>query len=131
MAQCLLELALGCLACNRQVASVIAGAMTAEQVRENVAAFAESNKVQMTAVHVPEVLAAAAEIVHPELQRTGVELVIATDEVPRVTANFSQATVSCTIGTNPAALQITVDRLVLHVVGAVIIQGADGREEPA
>lgn len=34
----LLELALGCLACNRQVASVIAGAMTAEQVRENVAA---------------------------------------------------------------------------------------------
>jgi aryl-alcohol dehydrogenase-like predicted oxidoreductase len=34
----LLELALGWLACNRQVASVIAGAMTAEQVRENVAA---------------------------------------------------------------------------------------------
>lgn len=36
----LLELALGWLASNEQIASVIAGAMTAAQVRENVVASA-------------------------------------------------------------------------------------------
>ena len=57
---------------------------------ENVAAFAESNKVQMTAVNLSEVLRAAAEIVRPELVRTNVELVLPAAEVARVTANYSQ-----------------------------------------
>lgn len=57
---------------------------------ENVAAFAESNKVQMTAVNLSEVLAAAAEIVRPELQRAQVQLVLPTAEAPRVMANYSQ-----------------------------------------
>ncbi len=57
---------------------------------ENIAAFAESNKVQMTAVSLPEVLAAAAEIIRPELQHANVELVLPTNQVPRVTANYSQ-----------------------------------------
>ena len=57
---------------------------------ENVAAFAESNKVQMTAVNLSEVLAAAAEIVRPELLRAEVELVLPAAEAPRVTANYSQ-----------------------------------------
>ena len=57
---------------------------------ENVAAFAESNRVQMTAVNLSEVLTAAAEIVRPELQRAEVELVLPAAESPRVTANYSQ-----------------------------------------
>jgi signal transduction histidine kinase len=57
---------------------------------ENVAAFAESNRVQMSAVSLSEVLTAAAEIARPELQRTGVELVLPAAEAPRVTANYSQ-----------------------------------------
>jgi two-component system nitrogen regulation sensor histidine kinase GlnL len=57
---------------------------------ENVAAFAESNEVQMTAVSLAEVLNAAAEIVGPELQRSNVELVLPAARVPRVTANYSQ-----------------------------------------
>jgi signal transduction histidine kinase len=57
---------------------------------ENVAAFAESNRVQMSVVNLSEVLTAAAEIVRPELVRTGVELVMPAAEAPRVTANYSQ-----------------------------------------
>ena len=57
---------------------------------ENVAAFAESNKVQMSPVSLTEVLAAAAEIVRPELQRANVQLVMPGNEVPRVQANYSQ-----------------------------------------
>jgi signal transduction histidine kinase len=57
---------------------------------ENVAAFAESNKVSMTAVNLTEVLAAAAEIVRPELSRAQVGLVLPATEAPRVTANYSQ-----------------------------------------
>ena len=57
---------------------------------ENVAAFAESNKVSMSAVNLSEVLAAAAEIVRPELQRAQVELLLPVAEAPRVTANYSQ-----------------------------------------
>jgi len=40
---------------------------------DNVAAFAESNKVDMTAVRLGEVLRAVADIVRPELARTSVE----------------------------------------------------------
>lgn len=56
---------------------------------ENVAAFAESNRVQMTSVSVSEVLNAAAEIVRPELQRVGVDLVLPAS-ASRVTGNYSQ-----------------------------------------
>ncbi|MBA4137450.1 MAG: hypothetical protein C0518_09065 [Opitutus sp.] len=48
---------------------------------ENVAAFAESNKVDMTAVNVGDVLRAATEIVHPEIERLHVKV-----ELPRVNA---------------------------------------------
>jgi signal transduction histidine kinase len=57
---------------------------------ENVAAFAESNHVQMSAVNLFEVLTAAAEIARPELQRTQVELAMPAAETPRVMANYSQ-----------------------------------------
>jgi signal transduction histidine kinase len=57
---------------------------------ENVAAFAESNRVQMSAVSLSEVLTAAAEIARPELLRTQVELIMPAAEAPRVTANYSQ-----------------------------------------
>lgn len=57
---------------------------------ENVAAFAESNKVQMTTVSLAEVLTAAAEIVRPEAQRHGVEFVLPANDGTCVTANFSQ-----------------------------------------
>jgi signal transduction histidine kinase len=57
---------------------------------ENVASFAESNRVQMSAVSLFEVLTAAAEIARPELQRAKVELVLPVAEAPRVTANYSQ-----------------------------------------
>ena len=57
---------------------------------ENVAAFAESNKVHMTAVNLSEVLRAAAEIVHPELERSQVELVLPAGDVQPVMANYSQ-----------------------------------------
>lgn len=57
---------------------------------ENVASFAESNRVQMGAVSLSEVLTAAAEIARPELLRCQVELVMPASEAPRVTANFSQ-----------------------------------------
>lgn len=57
---------------------------------ENVAAFAESNRVQMSVVNLSEVLTAVAEIVRPELQRTGIALELPVSEAPRVTANYSQ-----------------------------------------
>ncbi|MEO6992613.1 MAG: ATP-binding protein [Lacunisphaera sp.] len=57
---------------------------------ENVASFAESNRVQMTPVSLSEVLHAAAELARPELLRAKVELVLPAVESPRVTANYSQ-----------------------------------------
>jgi two-component system nitrogen regulation sensor histidine kinase GlnL len=57
---------------------------------ENVAAFAESNRVQMSVVNLSEVLTAVAEIVRPELQRTGIVFELPVSEAPRVTANYSQ-----------------------------------------
>lgn len=57
---------------------------------ENVASFAESNRVQMSPVSLFEVLTAAAEIARPELQRAKVELFFPEVESLRVTANYSQ-----------------------------------------
>jgi len=57
---------------------------------ENVSAFAESNVVAMTAVHVPDVLQTVADIVRPELQRTGVKLELPAAAVPAVRGNNSQ-----------------------------------------
>lgn len=56
---------------------------------ENVAAFAESNKVEMTTVQLGAVLQAVADIVRPDLQRTGTVLVLP-DESLRVRGNHSQ-----------------------------------------
>lgn len=57
---------------------------------DNVAAFAESNKVVMTAVNLTELLATVANIVHPELVRTGVVLETPEAKVPPVRGNTSQ-----------------------------------------
>lgn len=57
---------------------------------ENVAAFAESNKVEMTSVNLSEVLRTVAEIVRPELQRTGIELTLPTTKQSAVRGNYSQ-----------------------------------------
>ena len=57
---------------------------------DNVAAFAESNKVVMTAVDLPDLLMTVAEIVHPELVRTGVTIEIPPVSVPPVRGNNSQ-----------------------------------------
>lgn len=57
---------------------------------ENVAAFAESNKVQMTTVNLGEVLTAAVEIVRSEAQQHAVELVLPLNEGLCVQANYSQ-----------------------------------------
>jgi two-component system nitrogen regulation sensor histidine kinase GlnL len=57
---------------------------------ENVSAFAESNIVAMTSVHLPDVLRTVAEIVRPELQRTGVKLEVPSVSVPPVRGNNSQ-----------------------------------------
>jgi signal transduction histidine kinase len=57
---------------------------------ENVAAFAESNKVEMTSVHVPDVLRTVLEIVRPELDRAGVVAELRCENVPAVRGNHSQ-----------------------------------------
>lgn len=57
---------------------------------ENVAAFAESNRVQMSSVSLIEVLTAAAEIARPELVRTGTELTMPSVETLYVMGNYSQ-----------------------------------------
>lgn len=57
---------------------------------ENVAAFAESNKVEMTTVNLPEVLRTVAEIVRPELQRTEIGLTLPALKVCSVRGNYSQ-----------------------------------------
>lgn len=49
---------------------------------ENVAAFAESNKVAMTTVNVTEVLRAAVEIVQPQLSRLGMTIDVPTIPAP-------------------------------------------------
>ncbi len=57
---------------------------------ENVAAFAESNKVEMISVNLPDVLRTVAEIVRPELQRTGIELTLPVITQSVVRGNYSQ-----------------------------------------
>jgi two-component system nitrogen regulation sensor histidine kinase GlnL len=57
---------------------------------DNVAAFAESNKVVMTAVDLTDLLRTVSEIVHPELVRSGVTIEIPTGTVPPVRGNNSQ-----------------------------------------
>ncbi|HEY4300513.1 MAG TPA: ATP-binding protein [Candidatus Didemnitutus sp.] len=57
---------------------------------ENVSAFAESNIVEMTSVHLPDVLQTVADIVRPELTRTGVRLDLPAVTVPPVRGNNSQ-----------------------------------------
>jgi two-component system nitrogen regulation sensor histidine kinase GlnL len=57
---------------------------------ENVAAFAESNKVEMTTVPVVDVLKTVAEIVRPELVRTDVALNLPANLAPSVRGNHSQ-----------------------------------------
>lgn len=57
---------------------------------ENVAAFAESNKVEMTTVPVADVLRTVADIVRPELVRTEVALNLPANLAPSVRGNHSQ-----------------------------------------
>ena len=57
---------------------------------ENVAAFAESNKGDMTAGNLPDVLKTVADIVHPELLRAGVTLDLPAVDVPPIRGNTSQ-----------------------------------------
>jgi len=57
---------------------------------ENVAAFAESNNVEMTAVNVGELLRTVVEIVRPEIQRTGARVDLPGELAPRVRGNHSQ-----------------------------------------
>lgn len=57
---------------------------------ENVAAFAESNKVTMTTVKLPEVLQTVVEIIRPEAERHGVTLTFKPTMVPHIMGNNSQ-----------------------------------------
>ena len=57
---------------------------------ENVSAFAESNKLQVTSVQLEEVLKTVAEIVRPELHRAGVELQWTPAPLPLIVGNYSQ-----------------------------------------
>lgn len=57
---------------------------------DNVAAFAESNKVEMTEVQLSEVLRTVVEIVRPELERANVDIEIDTGLVPPARGNHSQ-----------------------------------------
>jgi signal transduction histidine kinase len=57
---------------------------------DNVAAFAESNKVDMTDVHLPDVLRTVVDIVRPELERAGVDTEIDLTLVPPARGNHSQ-----------------------------------------
>lgn len=57
---------------------------------ENVAAFAESNKVEMTAVSVPDVVRTVLEIIRPELERAQVAVDFRPQTVPLVRGNHSQ-----------------------------------------
>ncbi len=57
---------------------------------ENVAAFAESNKVEMTPVSVPDVLRTVVEIVHPEIERHRVAVSLRCAQVPTIRGNHSQ-----------------------------------------
>lgn len=57
---------------------------------ENVAAFAESNKVEMTTVSLPEVVRTVLEIIRPELDRTQVAAELRAAAVPAVKGNHSQ-----------------------------------------
>lgn len=57
---------------------------------ENIAAFAESNQVEMAGVDMAGVLDAVLEIVRPEIQRAGVEVRVACVECAPVRGNHSQ-----------------------------------------
>lgn len=49
---------------------------------ENVAAFAESNKVEMTTVNLTDVLCAAVEITHPQFARLGITIAVPPAPLP-------------------------------------------------
>jgi signal transduction histidine kinase len=57
---------------------------------ENVAAFAESNRVDMTQVNLVDVLRTVAEIVHAEVERTGIQLVLPPATAVHIIGNHSQ-----------------------------------------
>jgi signal transduction histidine kinase len=57
---------------------------------ENVAAFAESNKVEMISVNINDVLRTVLEIIHPELERARVGADLRTAAVPAIKGNHSQ-----------------------------------------
>ncbi|MBA3849611.1 MAG: hypothetical protein C0502_06400 [Opitutus sp.] len=57
---------------------------------ENVAAFAESNKVEMSVVNVPDVLRTVLEIIRPELERAQVAVELKGQPVPSIRGNNSQ-----------------------------------------
>lgn len=79
---------------------------------DNVAAFAESNKVEMTAVNVADVLRTVVEIVRPEIQRTGAVVELPAARGLLVRGNHSQL------------LQVFLN-LVQNA-----LQALDGRSEP-
>lgn len=64
----------------RRIASIV----------ENVAAFAESNKVEMTSVRVQDVLRTVLEIVRPEVDRANVVAELRCEMVPQIRGNHSQ-----------------------------------------
>ena len=57
---------------------------------ENVAAFAESNKVEMTSVDLNDVIRTVCEIIRPELERAQVELSVRLSSLPLARGNHSQ-----------------------------------------
>lgn len=57
---------------------------------ENVAAFAESNKVEMTDVNVGDVLRTVLEIVRPEIERARVAVTLRDGDAPAIRGNHSQ-----------------------------------------
>jgi two-component system nitrogen regulation sensor histidine kinase GlnL len=57
---------------------------------ENVAAFAESNRVDMTQVNLFDVLRTVAEIVHAEVERSGTQLVLPPPIPVQIRGNHSQ-----------------------------------------
>lgn len=57
---------------------------------KNVAAFAESNKVDMTRVALDDLLRTTGDLVRPELARAGATLVLPEGELPAVQGNHSQ-----------------------------------------
>lgn len=87
---------------------------------ENVAAFAESNKVAMTTVNVTDVLRAAVEIVHPQLAHLGIKIDVPAVQLPthgnhsqllQVFLNLIQNAVQALEGRPDPRITISVQRL--------------------